>query len=30
MKDSFKTLKTLNTRSGTYGYFDLLELERQG
>ncbi len=30
MKDSFQTLKTLETRSGTYGYHDLLELERKG
>ncbi|HAR68607.1 MAG TPA: aconitate hydratase, partial [Thermus scotoductus] len=30
MKDSFQTLKTLNTPSGTYAYFDLTELERKG
>ncbi|WP_038056397.1 aconitate hydratase AcnA [Thermus amyloliquefaciens] len=30
MKDSFKTLKTLKTARGTYGYFDLGELEKQG
>ena len=30
MKDSFQTLKTLTTKSGTYGYYDLQELERKG
>ncbi|GAB5602566.1 aconitate hydratase AcnA [Thermus sp. FJN-A] len=30
MKDSFQTLKTLETPSGTYAYHDLLELERKG
>ncbi len=30
MKDSFGALKTLTTRSGTYGYYDLMELERKG
>ena len=30
MKNSFQTLKTLTTKSGTYGYYDLQELERKG
>ncbi|MGQ9692948.1 MAG: aconitate hydratase AcnA [Thermaceae bacterium] len=30
MRDTFGTLKTLSTRSGTYHYHDILELERQG
>ncbi|MGQ9753269.1 MAG: aconitate hydratase AcnA [Thermaceae bacterium] len=30
MRDTFGTLKTLSTRSGTYHYYDILELERQG
>ncbi len=30
MRDTFKSLKSLSTKSGTYHYYDLLELERQG
>ena len=30
MRDSFGTLKTLTTRSGTYGFYDMNELESKG
>ncbi|MER3602607.1 MAG: aconitate hydratase AcnA [Thermus sp.] len=30
MRDTFKSLKSLSTKSGIYHYYDLLELERQG